>query len=88
MVGDAKKFLTYIHDLVEGRGRTEKEWWSQIKSWFEKYSMDSEGDDSALKPQEVVRALSDLTDNDETIVTTGVGQHQMWAAQHYEFTHP
>lgn len=88
VVGDAKVVLTYLHDLVEGRGHTEEEWWSQIKSWFDKYSMDSKEDDSVLKPQEVVRVLSELTDNDETIVTTGVGQHQMWAAQHYEFTHP
>ncbi|MFW6005831.1 MAG: biosynthetic-type acetolactate synthase large subunit [Candidatus Bipolaricaulota bacterium] len=88
VVGDAREVLTYLHEHIEGRGRTEEEWWNQIKSWFEKYSIDSKREDSVLKPQEVVRVLSELTDNDETIVTTGVGQHQMWAAQHYEYTHP
>ncbi|MBS3787272.1 biosynthetic-type acetolactate synthase large subunit [Candidatus Bipolaricaulota bacterium] len=88
VVGDAKKVLSSLNDLVEGKGQIDKEWWGQIRSWFDKYSMDSKGGESVLKPQEVVRALSELTDNDETIVTTGVGQHQMWAAQHYEFTYP
>lgn len=88
VVGDAKEALSYLHVQVEGKGHDKKEWWSKIKSWFDKYTLDSNEDDSVLKPQQVIRALSELTNNDETIVTTGVGQHQMWAAQHYEFTYP
>ena len=87
VVGDAKKVLAHLDDLIEKKDRSRKKWWEQIRTWFDKYSVDHEGDKSVLKPQSVVRALSDLTD-DETIVTTGVGQHQMWAAQHYEFSYP
>ena len=87
VVGDAKKVLSHLNDLVEGKERDGKDWWRQIKGWFDKYTLEPDGDGSVLKPQEVVRALSDLTD-DETILTTGVGQHQMWAAQYYEFSYP
>jgi len=44
-------------------------------------------DDEPLKPQYVVETFSDLTP-DDTIVTTGVGQHQMWASQFWEYTEP
>ncbi|MFB6291688.1 MAG: biosynthetic-type acetolactate synthase large subunit [Candidatus Bipolaricaulia bacterium] len=87
VVGDAKKVLSYLYDEVEGKDHRPENWWRQIKDWFEKYSMEPREEDSVLKPQEVVKALSDLTD-DETVVTTGVGQHQMWAAQYYEFSYP
>ncbi len=87
VVGDAKRVLKELKDQVDGNYSPPEEWWKDIKSWFEKYSVDSEADDSVLKPQEVVRALNDLT-GEETIVTTGVGQHQMWAAQGYGFSRP
>lgn len=87
VVGDAKKVLSRLNDLVGEKKRNGKDWWRQIKGWFDKYTLEPDGDGSVLKPQEVVRTLSDLTD-DETILTTGVGQHQMWAAQYYEFSYP
>jgi len=44
-----------------------------------------------MKPQEVIEALNDWCENhgkEKVIVSTGVGQHQMWAAQHYRWRHP
>lgn len=87
VIGDAKRVLTELMDQVGGKYTPPEDWWKSLKGWFEKYSTDSEVDDSVLKPQAVVRTLNDLT-GEETIVTTGVGQHQMWAAQGYGFSRP
>ena len=87
VVGDAKKVLTELMDQVSGRNSAVDGWWKDIKSWFDKYTPEVSGDESVLKPQKVVGALDEMT-GDETIVTTGVGQHQMWAAQGYGFSRP
>ncbi len=87
VVGDAKKVLARLRDELEGEKADMDGWWSKIKDWFDRYTPEVGGDESVLKPQNVVTALNELT-AEETIVTTGVGQHQMWAAQYYEFTRP
>ncbi len=64
-------------------------WRSQISGWQERYPLtyqQSEQDD-LLKPQYVLEVLRDSTP-DDTIVTSGVGQHQMWASQYWKFDHP
>ncbi|KAI0818123.1 thiamine diphosphate-binding protein [Xylaria sp. FL0064] len=70
-----------------------KEWIDKIKSWKEKWPMnDFERTERPvmIKPQVLIEQLSELTANrkHETIITTGVGQHQMWTAQHFRWRHP
>lgn len=87
VVGDAKRVMRDLKDRVDDSYNPPEGWWREIKGWFDKYSPESEVDDAVLKPQEVVGALNELTGED-TIVTTGVGQHQMWVAQGYGFSRP
>jgi acetolactate synthase-1/2/3 large subunit len=91
IVGDAKHVLAKL--LVEYRalGADPKrlgEWWEQIEGWREKYPLAYEdSSDSEIKPQYMVKALHEATGG-EAIVTSDVGQHQMWAAQYYDFPKP
>ncbi|OJD32441.1 acetolactate synthase [Diplodia corticola] len=68
------------------------EWFEQINDWKKRFpwAYEKEGANGMIKPQVVVDKLSKLTENirDKTVITTGVGQHQMWAAQHFRWTHP
>jgi acetolactate synthase-1/2/3 large subunit len=91
IVGDAKHVLAKL--LVEYRaigadpGRLEA-WWSRIEGWKAKYPLAYEDSaDSEIKPQFMIRALYEATGG-EAVLTSDVGQHQMWAAQHYDFPAP
>lgn len=69
------------------------EWFSQITDWKQRFPLglyERETEDGLIKPQTVVEKLSIMTQDmkDQTIITTGVGQHQMWAAQHFRWRHP
>tara|TARA_A100001015_G_scaffold49314_1_gene54461 strand:- start:409 stop:2175 length:1767 start_codon:yes stop_codon:yes gene_type:complete len=63
-------------------------WWEQIQKWRTKDSLGYIKSDRTIKPQYAVQRLYQLTKNQDTFVTTEVGQHQMWAAQHYKFNKP
>jgi len=63
-------------------------WWQQIQKWRTKQSLSFVNSDKIIKPQHAVQRLYELTKNRETYITTEVGQHQMWAAQHYKFNKP
>ena len=64
------------------------EWREQCQGWKEDYPMDyAAPEDAPMKPQFVVEAV-DAATPDDTIVTTGVGQHQMWACQYWTYTQP
>ena len=63
-------------------------WWSQIEKWRTKQSLNFINSDTIIKPQYAVQRLYELTKNQDTFITTEVGQHQMWAAQHYKFNQP
>jgi acetolactate synthase-1/2/3 large subunit len=69
-----------------------KEWFNTISNWKEKYPFfyESATGDEVLKPQQLIEELNKQTADikDKVIVTTGVGQHQMWAAQLYRWRHP
>ncbi|MAJ22678.1 MAG: acetolactate synthase 3 large subunit [Candidatus Pelagibacter sp.] len=63
-------------------------WWEQIQKWRNKKSLDYINSDEIIKPQFAVQRLYELTKDKDAYITTEVGQHQMWAAQHYKFNKP
>ena len=63
-------------------------WWEQIQKWRSMNSLGYINSEQSIKPQYAVQRLYELTKNKDTFITTEVGQHQMWAAQHYKFDKP
>ena len=87
VVGDAATTLDRLGSEV-ANAPDAGEWREQCLAWKEAYPMDyATPDDEPLKPQFVVECLDEAT-SDRAVVTTGVGQHQMWAAQYWTFTEP
>ncbi len=87
LIGDAERVLEQLDDAL-ARSPESREWVEQCQLWKEEYPMDYRTpDDEPLKPQFVVEAMDEATE-DNTIVTTGVGQHQMWASQYWTFKEP
>ena len=79
--------------LPHVQNKTERpEWFRQINDWKSRFpfNYERETSDGLIKPQTVIEKLSTLTENmkEKTIITTGVGQHQMWAAQHFRWRFP
>jgi len=65
------------------------EWWRRIEGWRAVKSLDfPEGDGKEIMPQRAIRALWEAAHDRAPIITTEVGQHQMWAAQHFDFEAP
>lgn len=84
LTADLKHFLEY--GLATGKRARHPDWMARVGDWrlqMPKPYLQTE----YIKPQAVVEALSCLTEGDATLVT-GVGQHQMWAAQYYRFSRP
>jgi acetolactate synthase-1/2/3 large subunit len=73
--------------IISNKQKTAK-WWSQIDKWREKKSLNFINSKETIKPQHAVQRLYELTKDQDTFITTEVGQHQMWAAQHYKFNKP
>ncbi len=91
IVGDARNILSRLtaeyRALAADPARLE-EWWSRIRSWQERHPLRYEDStDSEIKPQYMIQALYEATGGD-AIVTSDVGQHQMWAAQYFHFNRP
>ena len=63
-------------------------WWEQIQKWRSVNSFNFVNSTETIKPQYAIQRLYELTKNKDTYITTEVGQHQMWAAQHYKFNKP
>ena len=63
-------------------------WWAQVDAWRERRSLAYRNSEEVIKPQYAVERLYQLTRGRNTYITTEVGQHQMWAAQHYHFEEP
>jgi acetolactate synthase-1/2/3 large subunit len=64
------------------------DWKTQIESWKARKCFDYAKSDTEIKPQYAVERLYELTKDRDTYISTEVGQHQMWAAQHYHFEEP
>ncbi|MFZ1477593.1 MAG: biosynthetic-type acetolactate synthase large subunit, partial [Sphingorhabdus sp.] len=64
------------------------EWWSRIKGWRSVGSLNYPENKSEIMPQFAIERLYALTKDKAPIITTEVGQHQMWAAQHFHFDEP
>jgi acetolactate synthase-1/2/3 large subunit len=73
---------------IEPRAAELKPWWEQIEAWRGRDSLRYRQDDKVIKPQYAIQRLRALTRDRETFITTEVGQHQMWAAQHFGFDQP
>jgi len=87
IVSDVRFALKEINKIVE-RPEGLEPWIKQVNEWRKadpfKYDQSYEG----ILPQHAIAELSRLTKGEDTIITVGVGQHQMWAAQYYKFMHP
>jgi acetolactate synthase I/II/III large subunit len=91
IVGDAKKVLPKLtveyRALKAERSRLDG-WWERIDGWREKYPLSYEdSEDSEIKPQRMIEAIYEATKGN-AIVTSDVGQHQMWTAQYFHFNGP
>ena len=93
IVGDAEKALEALLAAWRRRANSRepsklKPWWGQIETWRARDSLRfTQGTDS-IKPQYAIQRLHHLTKDRDVYITTEVGQHQMWAAQHFPFDKP
>ena len=83
-----KRFKEKNKNFIESNKQKTAKWWSQIDKWREKKSLNFINSKKTIKPQHAVQRLYELTKDQDTFITTEVGQHQMWAAQHYKFNKP
>jgi len=95
IVGDVRETLRDLLGMLDeqfsaGERTNERalaNWWSQIEEWRKRDCLAYKGSDELIKPQYVVQKLHEIT-RGEAIITSDVGQHQMWAAQYYRFEKP
>ena len=83
LIGDLKATLTELNELIPKQNH--KEWMERIASLKEKYPLKYDG--SKLSCPYVIETIDKVTDG-KAVITTDVGQHQMWAAQYYTYTKP
>ena len=93
IVGDCAHVLEDMVRLYRAEGqrpdaRALAEWWSTIERWRGRNSFGYRNSREVIKPQHAIQRLYELTKGHDTYITTEVGQHQMWAAQHYKFEEP
>jgi len=91
IVGDVKTVLRALIEALKGRDKNwhavHAPWLEMVQGWARAHPLKYEQGEEVVKGQYVIEAISKLAPGD-AIITTGVGQHQMWAAQFYRFTQP
>ena len=89
IVGDARRTLEELGSAWGARPALEiDKWWNTIEEWQKRHPLSfDQTADGPLKPQYVLTRLREMADRD-AIVVSGVGQHQMWASQYWEFDQP
>ncbi|MBU2540590.1 MAG: biosynthetic-type acetolactate synthase large subunit [Candidatus Omnitrophica bacterium] len=85
IVGDAKNNLGQLLEVIKNADT--KDWLKKIKEWKKKYPLTYKKDDDKLRPQYVIEEIYRATKG-KAIITTEVGQNQMWAAQWYKYSQP
>ena len=93
IIGDVGTVLQQMLKIWKDKGyKTNKEalnnWWKKIEEWKKVDCLKYENSKEVIKPQFAIERLYQLTKDKNTIITTEVGQHQMWAAQFYKFDKP
>ncbi|MGE5486898.1 MAG: biosynthetic-type acetolactate synthase large subunit [bacterium] len=95
IVGDARRVLARINSVLkemppEAASRASEAhapWWGEIRSWKEQHPLEPPTSDTEIKPQHLMAEIDRLTAG-RAIISTDVGQHQMWAAQYIRFDSP
>ena len=87
IVGDVKPVLRELNQLVQDKRGQIKDWIAQIDEWKRKHPLKYNHTDGQLRQEYIIQKLGELT-NHQAVVTTGVGQHQMWTAQWFQFQSP
>jgi acetolactate synthase-1/2/3 large subunit len=85
VIGDAKEVLKEMIKLAKKKGY--KEWFNMIEGWKRELPLRYK-EDTKLRPQFIIEQIYALTKDKDVIISTEVGQNQMWAAQHYTYTKP
>jgi acetolactate synthase-1/2/3 large subunit len=92
IIGDAGRVLEDMVRLWRASANADKAalkpWWEQINRWRARQSLAYKTNSDVIMPQYAVERLYELTKGRDVYVTTEVGQHQMWAAQHFGFDQP
>jgi acetolactate synthase-1/2/3 large subunit len=94
IVGDVRAVLRQLNVVLRSMNGNQSDleeqrrpWWNQIEEWKQSHPLTYHQDEKVTKPQYVIEKLFEITNN-EGIVVTDVGQHQMWAAQYFKGTKP
>ena len=90
--GDVTTNLSFLVPQVNSVA-SRPEWFAQLDDWKARFPLslyEKETPEGLIKPQQFIEKLSNMTAHmkEKTIIATGVGQHQMWAAQHFRWRHP
>lgn len=92
IVGDVKHVLKDLNQILRATANgnlkeLRQPWFKQIEEWKTEHPLVAARDPKVIKPQHVIEAIYELTKG-EAIIASDVGQHQMWTAQFYKFSHP
>ncbi len=96
IIGDVKSVIDSTiknlkktkHNFIKSNKQKTSKWWEKIQKWRARRSLDYIRSEETIKPQYAIERLYELTKDKDAYITTEVGQHQMWAAQHYKFNKP